>query len=172
MKMKKIFIDILADIAEEVYFHLGGGNYDEKDFQKALGIEFRDRQIDYLRELHVELFYKNIPLKLGAPDFFFNKFRFPAILEVKLSNIADGTRSLLASRQQLRMYLSSIKKSKNPLLSKVREGYLLNFLKIEPEMHTDQKMDNQKKMHKIDIEHYNWNKKQQMQCINTKKVDL
>ena len=55
---------------------------------------------------------------------------------------------------------------------KVREGYLLNFLKIEPEMHTDQKMDNQKKMHKIDIEHYNWNKKQQMQCINTKKVDL
>lgn len=170
--MKKIFIDILADIAEEVYFHLGGGNYDEKDFQKALGIEFRDRQIDYLRELHVELFYKNIPLKLGAPDFFFNKFRSPAILEVKLGNIADGTRSLLASRQQLRMYLDSIKKSTNPALSKVREGYLLNFLKIEPEMHTDQKMNPQKTMHKIDIEHYNWNKKQNLQCINTKKVGL
>ena len=168
--MKKKFIDVLADIAEEVYLHLGGGNFDEKDFQKALGIEFRDRKIDYLRELHVELFYKNVPLKLGAPDFFFNKLRSPAILEVKLGSIADGSRSLLASRQQLRMYLDSIKKSTNPALSKVREGYLLNFLKIEPEMHIDQKMDPPKKMHKIDIEHYNWNKKKHLQCINTKKV--
>ena len=70
--MKKKFIDVLADIAEEVYLHLGGGNFDEKDFQKALGIEFRDRKIDYLRELHVELFYKNVPLKLGAPDDFWS----------------------------------------------------------------------------------------------------
>ena len=75
--MKKKFIDVLADIAEEVYLHLGGGNFDEKDFQKALGIEFRDRKIDYLRELHVELFYKNVPLKLGAPDFFSTSFDPP-----------------------------------------------------------------------------------------------
>ena len=67
-----------------MYEHLGGGNFDEKDYQKALGFEFKLNKIEYLREAHLELYYKEMPLKLGAPDFFLNK-----------SGLDDSNRHLL-----------------------------------------------------------------------------
>ena len=64
------FVKTLGNISLEVYNQLGGLNFDEKDFQIALGYEFSKKKIDYLRETHIELYYKDLPIKLGAPDFF------------------------------------------------------------------------------------------------------
>ena len=46
-------------------------NFDEKDFQVADYVvdKLSKKKIDYLRETHIELFYKDIPIHLGAPDF-------------------------------------------------------------------------------------------------------
>ena len=60
----------IIELSKEVYTNLGGGNFDEKDYQKALGFELSDNNISYLREFHLEIFYKDKPIKLGAPDFF------------------------------------------------------------------------------------------------------
>ena len=62
-------IKTLEKISLEVYKELGGLNFDEKEFQIALGHEPALKKIDYLRKTHLELYYKDIPIKLGAPDF-------------------------------------------------------------------------------------------------------
>ena len=62
---------------------LSGLNFDEKDFQLALGYELQKKGIDYLRETHIELYYKDIPVKLGAPVFLSSE-KPPTIIEVKL----------------------------------------------------------------------------------------
>ena len=74
----------LGDLCLEVYTHLGGLNFDEKDFQVALGYELSKKRIEYLRETHIELFYKDIPIKLGAPDFYLSRENPPTIIEIKL----------------------------------------------------------------------------------------
>ena len=68
MKLNKL--EIIGNLCLEVYSHLGGLNFDEKDFQLALGHELTKKGIEYLRETHIELYYKDIPIKLGAPDFY------------------------------------------------------------------------------------------------------
>ena len=60
------FINKLAELSLEVYEHLGGVILMKKIIK--LGFEFKLNKIEYLRA-HLELYYKEIPLKLGAPDF-------------------------------------------------------------------------------------------------------
>ena len=60
----------IIQISKEVYLHMGGLNFDEKDFQLAFGYELDNSKIDYMREISLEVFYKDIPVKLGSPDFF------------------------------------------------------------------------------------------------------
>jgi len=72
MKNKNKLLKILGELSLDVYEQLGGLNFDEKDFQIALGYELSKNNIEYLRETHIELFYKDIPIKLGAPDFYLN----------------------------------------------------------------------------------------------------
>ena len=80
------FVKTLGNISLEVYNQLGGLNFDEKDFQIALGYELSKKKIDYLRETHIELFYKNVPIKLGAPDFFLNSwFHLEFLSSLKIS---------------------------------------------------------------------------------------
>ena len=51
------------------------------------------KNIDYLRETHIELYYKDIPIKLGAPDFYLNNINPPTIIEIKLgSNLNNSNR--------------------------------------------------------------------------------
>ena len=42
------FTKTLGDISLEIFDQLGGLNFDEKDFQIALGYELSKRKIDYL----------------------------------------------------------------------------------------------------------------------------
>ena len=77
-------VKLLTDLSMDIFDHLGGLNFDEKDFQLALGYELDKKGIEYLRETHIELYYKDVPLKLGAPDFFLSAEKPPTIIEVKL----------------------------------------------------------------------------------------
>jgi len=69
MKIKNNIIKILSECSLEIYKYLGWLNFDEKDFQIALGYELEKKNIDYLREIHIELYYKDILIKLGARTF-------------------------------------------------------------------------------------------------------
>jgi len=160
--MVKKLTKTLGKVALELYRHLGGSSYDEKDFQKAMGYEFSKLNIEYLRETHIELYYKDIPIKLGAPDFFLNKTNPAVIIELKLgSSLAN------INRQQLRMYLSSIKKDSNSILSKVKSGYLINFLKDEPQFIVESESRAKKnKQFKVEVEYFSLDKNDRLVLLD------
>ena len=105
----------IIQISKEVYLHMGGLNFDEKDFQLAFGYELDKSKIDYMREISLEVFYKDIPVKLGSPDFFLNKSKPPLILELKLSSAIQNSH-----RQQLKMYLVSVKRKPKSVVAKIK----------------------------------------------------
>ena len=164
---KKInnFIKTLGDISLDVYNQLGGLNFDEKDFQIALGYEFSKKKIDYLRETHIELFYKNVPIKLGAPDFFLNNEKPPVIIEVKLANEITH-----AARKQLKMYLVSIKRNPKSVLKNVNHGILLNFLKGDKVSMYDEELGKKKQLFEIQVERYVLEKNENLRLLD--KLDL
>lgn len=126
--MKK-FIKKLNKIATDVYD--GIGVYDETSIQTALGIEFRDKNIKFLREFNIEVFYKNYPLTLNELDFliFPDKsldLNEPVIIETKVSSkISDE------HRQQVKNYLKSAPLNSSEDLKKIKYGIILNFKKTE-----------------------------------------
>ena len=73
-------VKFFKTLSLDIFDHLAGINFDEKDFQLALGYELEKKGIEYLRETHIELYYKDIPLKLGAPDFFLSSENLPQLL--------------------------------------------------------------------------------------------
>ena len=153
-----MLINKLLDLSKEVYSNLGGGNFDEKDYQKALGFELLDNNISYLREFHVEIFYKDHPIKLGAPDFYLDQSDPKCFLELKLSSGLDDT-----NRHQMYMYLKSVDKNNNKVLKEVKDGYLINFLKVEPLYQYSGKKP--KGYNKIEIEHYKLNMDSNLELI-------
>ena len=164
---KKInnFVKTLGNISLEVYDQLGGLNFDEKDFQIALGYEFSKKKIDYLRETHIELYYKDLPIKLGAPDFFLNNEKPPVIIEVKLANEITH-----AARKQLKMYLVSIKRNPKSVIKNVNHGILLNFLKGEKVSMYDEELGKKKQLFKVQVERYILEKNENLKLLD--KLDL
>lgn len=126
--MKK-FIKKLSNIAIDVYD--GIGVYDETSIQTALGIEFRDNKIKFLREFNIEVFYKSFPLTLNELDFLIFPEKSldlnePVIIETKVSSkISDE------HRQQVRNYLKSAPLNSSEDLKKIKYGIILNFKKTE-----------------------------------------
>tara|TARA_B100001741_G_C16245777_1_gene456121 strand:- start:98 stop:589 length:492 start_codon:yes stop_codon:yes gene_type:complete len=120
--MKK-FNDIVCKIANKIYSQLSG--FEEKYYQSALGIEFRKKKIDFMREAGLELFYENYPLGLHELDFLITPcydLKKPLIIETKVaSSIIDS------HRQQLKNYLRSAAKNKNVIIKNIEIGMLLNF---------------------------------------------
>ena len=156
------FVKTLGNISLEVYDQLGGLNFDEKDFQIALGYEFSKKKIDYLRETHIELYYKDLPIKLGAPDFFMNNEKPPLIIEVKLANEINH-----AARRQLKMYLVSIKRNPKSVLKDVDHGIILNFLKGESiSIFEEENKGKKKQLHKIQVERYILDKKENLKLLD------
>ena len=126
--MKK-FIKKLNEIALEVYN--GIGVYDETSIQTALGIEFRDKDIKFLREFNIEVFYKNYPLTLNELDFLIFPEKSldlnePIIIETKVSSKINDEH-----RQQVRNYLKSAPLNSSEDLKKIKYGVILNFKKTE-----------------------------------------
>ena len=153
----------LSKSSMDVYDELGGLNFDEKDFQIALGYELNSMGIEYLRETHIELFYKNIPIKLGAPDFFLNKEKPPSIIELKL-----GSSIVNSNRQQLKMYLLSIQRNPRSVLKNVKNGILINFLKDNPLTFEKEEVMRKKEIFKIEIEFFTLDKNQNLKMIESK----
>ena len=158
---------ILGDLCLEVYSQLGGLNFDEKDFQVALGYEFSKKGIEYLRETHIELYYKDIPIKLGAPDFYLNKEVPPTIIEIKL-----GASISNSNRQQLKMYLISIKRNPKSILKNVKNGILINFLKEDPSTYESEVIQKRKELYKVEIEKFTLNKNNDLKLLNKLSLGL
>ncbi len=114
----------IKDLGEEARAHLGCG-FNEVIYQSALAIEFRKHHIDYLREVNIEIFYKNESLGADRPDFVITKigsYAKPIIVELKAADkISDG------NRIQLKSYCKSLPKNGNPALKKFSGGILLAF---------------------------------------------
>ena len=161
MKKKDKKLIVLGDLCLEVYSHLGGLNFDEKDFQIALGHELTNKGIEYLRETHIELYYKDIPIKLGAPDFYLNREVPPTIIEIKLGASISNT-----NRQQLKMYLVSIKRNPKSILKNVKNGILINFLKEDPTTYESEVTQKRKELFKIEIEKFTLNKNNDLALLS------
>lgn len=158
--MANKLIKTLEKMCLEIYSELGGLNFDEKDFQIALGYELSKKKIEYLRETHIELYYKDIPIKLGAPDFYLNQEKPPLIIEIKLSSGLSNS-----NRQQLKMYLLSIRRNPKSVLKKIKNGILINFLKENPETYNPSESSKKKIQHKIEIEHFTLDKNDNLKLV-------
>ena len=161
MKKNNQIIELLSDASLEVYKYLGGLNFDEKDFQIALGYELEKKNIDYLRETHIELYYKDIPIKLGAPDFYLNNINPPTIIEIKLGSNLNNS-----NRQQLKMYMVSIKRNPKSILKKVKNGILINFLKDDPTTYEPNETNRKKELYKVEIEHFSLDKNNKLKLLD------
>ena len=122
-------------LAEEVYKELGSG-FKEDTLQQALAISFRKAGIKYLRETHLEIFYKKESLGLFRLDFLIpaqkNKkwqLKTPIIIETKASSKLNNDAHL-----QLKNYLISLPKNSSEELKNITEGILLNWKNnLDPE---------------------------------------
>lgn len=165
--MNKNKLKILGDICLEIYDHLGGLNFDERDFQIALGYELTKKGIEYLRETHIELYYKDVPIKLGAPDFYLNKESPPTIIEIKL-----GASITNSNRQQLKMYLLSIKRNPKSVIKNVKVGILINFLKEDPYTYKSEVIKNKKDFYKVEIEKFQLNNDNDLKLLQKLSLGL
>ena len=165
--MNKNKLKILGDICLEIYDHLGGLNFDERDFQIALGYELTKKGIEYLRETHIELYYKDVPIKLGAPDFYLNKESPPTIIEIKL-----GASITNSNRQQLKMYLLSIKRNPKSVIKNVKVGILINFLKEDPYTYKSEVIKNKKDFYKVEIEKFQLNNNNNLKLLQKLSLGL
>ena len=118
---------ILA-LAEEVYQELGSG-FKEDTLQQGLAIAFRQSNIKYLRETHLEIFYKKESLGLFRLDFFIpsqkNKkweLKHPVIIETKASAKLN-----VDARLQLKNYLISLPRNSSEELKHIKDGLFINW---------------------------------------------
>jgi GxxExxY protein len=167
MKVNKTkLIKTLEKVCLDIYDELGGLNFDEKDFQIALGYELSSLGIEYLRETHIELYYKDIPIKLGAPDFYLNKEKPATIIEIKLGSSLDNS-----NRQQLKMYLLSIKRNPKSVLKNVKNGLLINFLKNNPQTFVyEDASPKKKKQYKVEIEQFTLDKEDNLKLLGSSSI--
>ena len=165
MAKKNKLIEVLGNLSLDIYDQIGGLNFKEESFHVAIGHELTLKNIEYLRETHMELYYKDIPIKLGAPDFYLNNEKPPTIIEIKL-----GSSLVNANRQQLKMYLLSIKRNPKSVLKKVKNGILINFLKDNPATHEEEESKRKKDLYKIEIEMFTLDKNENLKLLD--KVNL
>ena len=159
---KTKLVKLLGSLSMNIYDELGGLNFDERDFQTALGYELNLKGVEYLRETHIELFYKDIPIKLGAPDFFLNKEKPPSIIELK-----HGASIANSNRQQLKMYLLSIKRNPRSVLKNVKNGILINFLKENPLTYETEELKRIKDIYKVEIEVFTLDSKNNLKLLDS-----
>ena len=167
MAKKNKLMKVLGKLSLDIYDQMGGLNFDEKDFQIAIGYELTSKGIEYLRETHMELYYKDIPIKLGAPDFYLNNEKPPTIIEIKL-----GSSLVNANRQQLKMYLLSIKRNPKSVLKKVKNGILINFLKDNPTTHEEEETKRKKELYKVEIEMFTLDQDENLKLLHKENLGI
>ena len=128
-EFKNTLIDIKM-ICEDVFDELGPG-FDESDYQMAMSLEFsKSKEFEAIREISVELFYKDQYLKFGELDFLIapkkdtSGYPLPFFLETKVINSED-----IASYDQIRRYLMSLPKNNSSMINQIEIAVLVTFQK-------------------------------------------
>ena len=126
-KFQKTIKDI-KEISEEVYKELGPG-FDESDYQMAMSLEFsKSKDFEAIREISVELFYKNQYLKFGELDFLIapkkntQGYPLPFFIETKVIDSES-----VGYYDQIRRYLMSLPKNNSSLINKIEIAALIVF---------------------------------------------
>ena len=91
--------------------------------------------------------------RLGSPDFFLNKSKPPLILELKLSASIQNSH-----RQQLKMYLVSVKRKPKSVVAKIKHGMIINFLKEDSSVAKHLKGKNKKNQANQALQEYLYKK--------------
>jgi len=167
MTKKNKLMDVLGKLSLEIYDHIGGLNFKEESFQVAIGHELTLKNIEYLRETSIELYYKKIPIRLGEIDFYLTNEKPPTIIEVKIHSSILNTH-----RQQLKMYLLSIKRNPKSILKKVENGILINFLKENPTTHEEEESTRGKDLYKVEMEMFTLDKNDELKLLAKESLGL
>ena len=167
MTKKNKLMEVLGKLSLEIYDHIGGLNFKEESFQVAIGHELTLKNIEYLRETSIELYYKKIPIRLGEIDFYLTNEKPPTIIEVKIHSSILNTH-----RQQLKMYLLSIKRNPNSILKKVENGILINFLKENPTTHEEEESTRGKDLYKVEMEMFTLDKNDELKLLAKESLGL
>tara|TARA_Y100000389_G_scaffold18863_1_gene16348 strand:+ start:1217 stop:1699 length:483 start_codon:yes stop_codon:yes gene_type:complete len=116
------FSILIVKIVKSIHKELGPG-FTESVYQGALAIELRKSNINYLKEMSFEIFYKNQVAGTGRLDFFINDSKLPnVIIETKsVDKISDSARSQITS------YLLSAPKNNDEGLQNTAFGILINW---------------------------------------------
>ena len=167
MTKKNKLMEVLGKLSLEIYDHIGGLNFKEESFQVAIGHELTLKNIEYLRETSIELYYKKIPIRLGEIDFYLTNEKPPTIIEVKIHSSILNTH-----RQQLKMYLLSIKRNPKSILKKVENGILINFLKENPTTHEEEESTRGKDLYKVEMEMFTLDKNEELKLLAKESLGL
>jgi GxxExxY protein len=167
MTKKNKLMEVLGKLSLEIYDHIGGLNFKEESFQVAIGHELTLKNIEYLRETSIELYYKKIPIRLGEIDFYLTNEKPPTIIEVKIHSSIVNTH-----RQQLKMYLLSIKRNPKSILKKVENGILINFLKENPTTHEEEESTRGKDLYKVEMEMFTLDKNDELKLLAKESLGL
>lgn len=159
------FTNQVSSLAVEVYEELGSG-FKEDTLQQGLAIAFRQARIKYLRETHLEIFYKKESLGLFRLDFFIpaqkNKkweLNHPVIIETKAAAKLN-----VDARLQLKNYLISLPRNASEELKHIKEGVLINWNNKQDPLEFKNKP--------IDVEVELWSlKKNKFQPIHDNKIE-
>ena len=117
-----IFAELITKIVKNIHKELGPG-FTESVYQGALAIELRRFDVNYLKEMTFEIFYKKQVAGEGRLDFFINDKKIPNfIIETKsLRCLSDSSRSQITS------YLLSAQLNSDKELQKTKYGVLINW---------------------------------------------
>ncbi len=128
-KFKKT-INEIKKISEGVFEELGPG-FDESDYQMAMSLEFaKSKDFEAIREISVELFYKDQYLKFGELDFLIapkkgtNGYPLPFFIETKVVNAES-----IDPYDQIRRYLMSLPKNSSSIINQIQIASLVVFTK-------------------------------------------
>ena len=121
-KKFQAFSEVLTNLVKTIHIELGPG-FTENVYQGALAIELRRCDINYLKEMNFEIFYKKQVAGEGRLDFFINDKNIPnLIIETKsLSCLNESARSQITS------YLLSAQLNSDVELQKTKHGVLINW---------------------------------------------
>ena len=128
-KLKKTIKEI-RKVSEDVYKELGPG-FEESDYQMAMSIEFaKSKNFEALREVSVELFYKDQYLKFGELDFLIapkkgtKGYPFPFFIETKVAKTEPSD-----AYDQIRRYLMSLPRNSSSAVNTIEIAVLIVFSK-------------------------------------------
>lgn len=120
--------DHILSLAQDVYEELGSG-FKEDTLQQALAIAFRESNIKYLRETHLEIFFRKESLGLFRLDFLLpaQKHKKWQLKEAIIIETKSASKLNNDAHLQLKNYLISLPKNSSEELKNIKEGILLNW---------------------------------------------